>query len=56
MKTHASIGDTIAWPFLLPGTLACRAIGLSRHQDLVRMLINSLFWTVVGVLVVVAVS
>jgi hypothetical protein len=56
MKTHASIGDTVAWPFLLPGTLACRAIGLSRHQDLVRMLINSLFWTVVGVLVVVAVS
>ena len=56
MKTHASIGDTIAWPFLLPGTLACRAIGLSRHQDLVRMLINSLFWTVLGVLVVVAVA
>ena len=56
MKTHASIGDTIAWPFLLPGTLACRAIGLSRHQGLVRMLINSLFWTVLGVLVVVAVA
>jgi hypothetical protein len=55
MRTHASIGDTVAWPFLLPGTLACRAIGVSRHQDLVRMLINSLFWTVLGVLVVAVV-
>jgi hypothetical protein len=54
MKTHASIGDAVAWPFLLPGTLACQAIGLSRHQDLVRMLVNSLFWTVVGVLAVAA--
>jgi len=54
MKNHASIGDAVAWPFLLPGTLACRAIGLSQHQDLVRMLVNSLFWTVIGVLVVAA--
>ncbi len=53
MKTHASIGDTVAWPFLLPGALVCRAIGLSQNQDLVRMLVNSLFWTVIGVLVVV---
>jgi hypothetical protein len=53
MRTTASISDAVAWPFLLPGTLACRAIGLSRHQDLVRMLINSLFWTVLGVLVAV---
>jgi uncharacterized protein YlxP (DUF503 family) len=29
------------------------AIVAARHQDLVRMLINSLFWTVVGVLVAV---
>ena len=55
MKTHASISDALAWPLLLPGTLACQAIGLSRHRDLVRMLINSLFWTVLGVLVVAAV-
>jgi hypothetical protein len=53
MKAHASIGDAVAWPFLLPGTLVCRAIGLSQNQDLVRMLVNSLFWTVIGVLVVV---
>lgn len=56
MKAHASIGDTVAWPFLLPGTLVCRAIGLSQHQDLVRMLVNSLFWTVIGVLVVAALA
>jgi len=55
MKTHTSISDAVAWPFLLPGTLVCRAIGLSQNQDLVRMLVNSLFWTVLGVLVVVAV-
>jgi hypothetical protein len=53
MRRTASIGDAVARPFLLPGTLACRAIGLTRHQDLVRMLINSLFWTVLGVFVVV---
>jgi hypothetical protein len=28
-------------------------LGLSSHQDLFRMLINSLFWTVLGVIVVV---
>ncbi|SDS42669.1 hypothetical protein [Bradyrhizobium canariense] len=53
MRRTASIGDAVAWPFLLPGTLACRIFGLSRHQDLVRMLINSLFWTILGVFVVV---
>ena len=56
MRAHESIGDAVAWPFLLPGTLACRAIGLSRHQELVRMLVNSLFWTILGVLVVVALA
>lgn len=53
MRTNGSISDAVAWPFLLPGTLACRAIGLSRNQDLVRMLVNSLFWTVLGVVVAV---
>ncbi|MGA7996197.1 MAG: hypothetical protein WCA28_14985 [Bradyrhizobium sp.] len=52
MKRTVPISDLVAWPFLLPGTLACSALGLSRHHDLVRMLINSLFWTVLGVLVV----
>jgi hypothetical protein len=48
-----SVSDAVAWPFLLPGSLACRALGLSGHQDLMRMLINSVFWTVFGVLIVV---
>lgn len=53
MRTTDLVGDALAWPFLLPGTLACRAIGLTRHQDLVRMLVNSIFWTVLGVIVAV---
>ncbi|MBU6457907.1 MAG: hypothetical protein KGK16_17610 [Bradyrhizobium sp.] len=52
MKTHASVGDNVAAPFLWPGTAACRAIGITRHTELVRMLVNSLFWTVLGVVVV----
>jgi hypothetical protein len=52
MRRTVPISDIVAWPFLLPGNLACRALGFARHRDLVRMLINSLFWTVLGVLVV----
>jgi hypothetical protein len=51
MKGTVAIGDVVAWPFLLPGNLACRALGLSDHRDLVRMLVNSLVWTVLGVVV-----
>jgi hypothetical protein len=36
------------WPFLLPGNVACNA----EHGNLVRMLVNSLVWTVLGVVVV----
>ena len=53
MKSTILMSDVVAWPFLLPGNLACSALGLSKRHDLVRMLINSLFWTVLGVLVVV---
>jgi len=53
MMRTIPIGDILAWPFLLPGDLACRALGLSKHRDLVRMLINSLFWTLLGVLAAV---
>ena len=52
MRRTVPISDVVAWTFLLPGNLACTALGLARHRDLVRMLINSLFWTVLGVLVV----
>jgi hypothetical protein len=47
------ISDVVAWPFLLPGNLACSAFGLSKDHNLVRMLINSLFWTALGILVAV---
>ena len=52
MKSTISMSDVVARPLLLPGNLACGALGLSSHQDLFRMLINSL-WTVLGVIVVV---
>ncbi|WP_041358329.1 hypothetical protein [Nitrobacter hamburgensis] len=54
-KSH-TISDSIAKPFLLPGTLVCNAVGIhgnnpSDYSDLVRMLVNSLIWTVAGVIV-----
>lgn len=54
MSVGSSISTAIAWPFLLPGNVACRALGLRRavHGDLMSMLINSLVWTVVGICVV----
>jgi hypothetical protein len=53
MRATVPISDIVAGPLLLPGNLACRALGLASHHDLVRMLINSLFWTMLGVLVAV---
>jgi hypothetical protein len=60
MSKAVSIGEAVARPFLLPGTLACSALGLGKHSlgkhsELVGMLINSLFWTVLGIFVVMVV-
>jgi hypothetical protein len=52
MTKAISIGHALAWPFLLPGNLACDVLGLVEHQNLVRMLVNSLIWTVLGVIFV----
>lgn len=52
MGKATKIGNALAWPFLLPGNVVCNALKLSEHQNLVRMLINSLTWTIVGVIVV----
>ena len=52
MGKATSIGNALAWPFLLPGNIACDALKIGEHQDLVRMLVNSLIWTVLGVIVV----
>lgn len=56
MKRTVPISEIIAWPFLLPGNLACDVFGFAKNRDLVRMLINSLFWTVLGVVVVLLVT
>jgi len=54
MSVGSSVGTALAWPFLLPGNVACKALGLRNvdHSDLFSMLINSLVWTVVGICVV----
>lgn len=53
MPGHISFGSALAGLLLLPGNVACDAMGLGEDEkrDLVRMLINSLAWIVVGVLV-----
>lgn len=50
----ASFGRGFAWLFLWPGNKACDAFGMdnSEFRDLVRMLVNSLVWTTIGVSVV----
>jgi hypothetical protein len=52
MGKATSIGNVLAWPFLLPGNIACDVLGLAEHRNLVRMLVNSLIWTVLGIIVV----
>jgi len=52
MSKSMSISHALAWPFLLPGNIACDALHLHSHSNLVRMLVNSLVWTVLGVVVV----
>ena len=52
MGKATSTGNALPWPFLLPGNIACDALGRSEQQNLVRMLVNSLLWTVLGVIVV----
>jgi hypothetical protein len=51
MTKTATFSDTLARSLLWPGTLACNALGLHDHNDLVRMLVNSLIWTVLGVVI-----
>lgn len=58
MFNSISIGAGVARLFLFPGDLACAALGLDHNdkRELVRMLINSLVWIVVGMLAVVAIA
>lgn len=57
MPNVTAVGAALARVLLYPGDLACAAVGLA-HDDkgeLVRMLVNSLVWIVVGMLAAVAV-
>lgn len=46
------LGQLIVWIFLAPGELLADQLGISQenNRDLVRMLINSLFWIIVAVI------
>jgi hypothetical protein len=58
MANYTSTTAAIGRVFLFPGDLACNAMGLQRDdkRELVRMLVNSLIWIVVGMLVAVIVA
>ena len=54
----ASLGTALARLLLLPGDLACAAMGLEGDdkRELVRMLVNSLVWIMIGMLAAVVVT
>lgn len=58
MTKGASLSTALARLLLLPGDLACTAMGLQGDdkRELVRMLVNSLVWIVVGMLAAVVVT
>lgn len=58
MSRPSTVSIKIARLFLFPGDLACAAFGLEGDdkRELVRMLVNSLVWIVIGMLIVVIVT
>jgi hypothetical protein len=58
MNACSSIGTALARAFLFPGDLACTAMGLDSDdkRELVRMLVNSLVWIVLGMVAVVVLT
>ena len=54
----ATIGTALARFFLFPGDIACGVIGLESDdkRELVRMLVNSLVWILVGMMAVVVIT
>jgi hypothetical protein len=58
MGNSTSIGTVVARLFLFPGDVACAITGLDSdgQRELVRMLVNSLVWVVIGMLVAVVVT
>ncbi|HEX5507545.1 MAG TPA: hypothetical protein VFX37_03490 [Pseudolabrys sp.] len=53
-----SFGAALGRLCLLPGDAVCSLLGLGQTEkrDLMRMLVNSLVWTVLGVVIVALVS
>ena len=58
MSGSTSFVGTLARVFLFPGDLACGAMGLDSgdKRELVRMLVNSLVWIVLGMLAAVVMT
>ncbi len=58
MFNSVTIGASLARLFLFPGDLVCGYIGIDQDdkRELVRMLVNSLVWIVVGMLAVAIVA
>lgn len=58
MARFIPVGAALARLFLFPGEYTCAAIGIDGDdkRELVRMLVNSMVWIVIGMLIVVAVT
>lgn len=58
MSALNALGTVVATSLLAPGNLACDRLGIAHDgaRELVRMLVNTLFWTAVGVLVVLGLA
>lgn len=58
MAGSTSLGTALARVFLFPGDIACSAMGLDSDdkRELVRMLVNSLVWIVLGMVAAVVIT
>ena len=58
MIGSTTVGTALARALLFPGEFACNAFGLESDdkRELVRMLVNSLVWIVIGMFVAVVVT
>jgi hypothetical protein len=58
MFGSTSLAATLARAFLLPGDVACAIIGLEGDdkRELVRMLVNSLVWIIIGMVAAVVLT
>ncbi|MCK9907959.1 hypothetical protein MXD81_02365 [Microbacteriaceae bacterium K1510] len=58
MGSSTSVGSALARVLLFPGDIACALTGLESDdkRELVRMLVNSLVWIVIGMFVAVVVT